>query len=93
MNSQGPACRRCRADLSLLFQLEAQRDRLLAEARDFLLHGQLHRTLTLLGRAQDLRRDEDMRPLRAVCHLLRRDFAVAWRDYRKLKPQSSSPVP
>jgi Flp pilus assembly protein TadD len=91
-NSQGPACRRCRADLSLLFQLEAQRDRLLTEARDLLRQGQLHRTLALLGRAQDLRRDEDVRPLRAICHLLRRDFTAAWRDYRQRKPPFSSPV-
>jgi Flp pilus assembly protein TadD len=91
-NSQGPSCRRCRADLSLLFQLEEQRDRLLTEARDLLRQGQLNRTLALLGRAQDLRRDEDVRPLRSVCHLLRRDFAAAWRDYRQRKPPFSSPV-
>src|SRR5262249_2401010 len=91
-NSQGPACRRCRADLSLLFQLEAQRDRLLAEARDLLRQGQPHRTLALLDRARELRRDEGVRALRAVCHLLRRDFAAAWREYGQLKPQLSSPV-
>ena len=31
-NSQGPQCRRCKADLSLLFALEEQRRRTLAEA-------------------------------------------------------------
>ncbi len=35
-NAAGPACRRCKADLSLLFQLEEQRERTLAAARRLL---------------------------------------------------------
>lgn len=48
-NDRGPNCRRCRADLSLLFALEKQRR------------------------------------FQAIEHLLRRDFAGAWRYYQEMK--------
>jgi hypothetical protein len=92
-NSQGPACRRCRADLSLLFNLEARRDRLLASARGLLQDGQPWRALALLNSVDELRHDEDVRRLRAVCHLWQRDFAAAWRVYRQAKPQALALAP
>lgn len=78
-NDQGPHCRRCRADLSLLFRLEEQRRRALARARDELARGRTEAALSLLDEAGALRRDGDVRRLRAVAHLLRREFARAWR--------------
>jgi hypothetical protein len=82
-NSQGPACRRCRADLGLLFGLEAQRDRLLANARDHLRQGQPENALAALATASALRGGDDVRLLRAVSHLLLRSFDKAWREYRE----------
>jgi hypothetical protein len=35
-NTQGPACRRCKADLSLLWSLESRREALLNAARQYL---------------------------------------------------------
>src|SRR5438552_3075018 len=40
-NDQGPACRRCRADLSLLFVLDAQRQARLAAATTAAAQGRL----------------------------------------------------
>jgi hypothetical protein len=87
-NSPGLACRRCRADLSLLVALEGQRDRLLAEARDHLRTGQPANALAALASASALRGGDDVRQLRAVGHLLQRRFGEAWRDYRDPWPRS-----
>jgi hypothetical protein len=76
-NDRGPTCRRCRADLGLLFRLESQRRRLLARARSELTRGRPDEALPLLDEADALRRGDDVRRLRAVAHLLRRDFARA----------------
>jgi len=38
-NSQGPACRRCKADLFLLRALEEKREKLLTAARQYLAFG------------------------------------------------------
>jgi hypothetical protein len=80
---QGPQCRRCRADLSLLFRLEEQRSRALAAARAWLDLGHPEDALAMLDRVDSLRRDVDLVRLRAVCHLLQRDFAGAWRCYQE----------
>jgi hypothetical protein len=81
-NDQGPTCRRCRADLSLLFDLDEQRHRLLAAARQALVRGQAGAALALAVRASGLRRDEEGRRLMAVCQLLQRHFAQALQAYR-----------
>jgi len=44
---QGPACRRCRADLSELFQLEEQREQVMSTAYHAAAHGQWQRALAL----------------------------------------------
>lgn len=96
-NPQGPACRRCKADLSLLFALEKHRRRTLAAARRCLVHGDWHIALELIEDADWLRGDEETQRLTATAHLLGRNFAEAWRCYcnrratqRKLAPPPSS---
>jgi len=81
-NSQGPQCRRCKADLSLLFALEEQRRQMLTEARRCLRQGQWQAARKHAQTANWLRSDEDTQRLVAVAHLLNRDFAAAWQCYR-----------
>jgi len=78
---QGPQCRRCRADLSLLFRLEDQRRRALAEALRSAAHGQWSRALAIAEGADALRTDADSRRLLMAIRLLRRDYAGAWRGF------------
>jgi hypothetical protein len=80
-NDQGPQCRRCRADLSPLFDLEGQRRRAVERARNELAQGRVREALALLDEAEALRRGDDLRPLRAAAYLLGHDFARAWRAY------------
>jgi hypothetical protein len=82
-NPQGPQCRRCKADLSLLFALEEQRRRTLAEARRCLRHGEWQAAARRAETADWLRGDEEARRLAVVAHLLGRDFAGAWRAYQR----------
>ncbi len=74
----GPQCRRCKADLSLLFALEARRDAALAAARRALAVGRADEVLALARGAELLRRGADARRLIAAAHLLLRNFAAAW---------------
>ncbi len=82
-NAEGPACRRCKADLSPLFALEADRASALAAARGALAAGEAGAALAAALRADMLRRDEASRRLAAACALAARDFALAWRLYRE----------
>lgn len=86
---QGPQCRRCRADLSLLLNLEEQQQRVLALARHLASRGQWQRALALAEGADTLRSDEDSRRLIMLCHLGRRDFGRAWRMYANCCGQNS----
>jgi hypothetical protein len=81
-NSTGPQCRRCRADLALLFVLEAQRRRVLDQARAAVHRGDGPEAARLAAAAHALRRGEDSRRLLALGRLLQQDFAGAWRCYR-----------
>jgi hypothetical protein len=81
-NPQGPQCRRCKADLSLLFALEEQRRRTLAEARRCLRCGEWQTAVEHAQTANWLRSDEDSRQLATVARLLGRDFAGAWQCYQ-----------
>jgi hypothetical protein len=81
-NLQGPQCRRCKADLSLLFALEEQRRRALAEARRCLRRGEWQAAAEHAETASWLRGDEDSRQLVAVARLLGRDFAGAWQCHQ-----------
>jgi hypothetical protein len=77
-NSQGPLCRRCKADLGLLFQLEAERAAALAAARQHLAEGAFGQAVQLAERADGLRRDDESRRLLAAACLMQRDFVRAW---------------
>jgi hypothetical protein len=90
-NSQGPQCRRCKADLSALFALEGQRAQALAAAGQGLLSRQIEPAFRLAQHADWLRRDESSLRLLALAALLQRDFAQAWRYYRLIKTPSGSP--
>jgi hypothetical protein len=81
-NPHGPQCRRCKADLSLLFALEEQRQWKLAEARRCLRQGEWQTAVKHAVTASWLRDDEESRRLVAVARLLSRDFAAAWRWYQ-----------
>ncbi len=81
-NAEGPSCRRCKADLSLLLALEGQRRRALAEARRLLSAGDFERARALAEDAAAMREDAESRRLLALCHLLRRDFGRAWGCYQ-----------
>jgi hypothetical protein len=84
-NSHGPTCRRCKADLSLLFALEDQRRGRLAEARRWLRRGDWQMALEHIDEADWLRSDEESRRLEALAHVLNRDFAAAWKCYHNCR--------
>ncbi len=77
-NDAGPACRRCRADLTLCLAVEAQRDRALAAARAAAAAGRWADARSLAQAARDLRRGPDVDQLLAALHLLAGDFAAVW---------------
>jgi hypothetical protein len=89
-NPSGPTCRRCKADLSMLFALQEQRERLLAEARAALASGRPAEALARAGEADGLRRDEESARLVAVAALLCRDFHLAWRMYTAARSLAGS---
>ena len=83
VNEAGPACRRCKADLSLLFALEAERDALLAAAHRDAAEGRYAAAAAEANRAHELRRGESSARLRAALRLLAGDFAGALRCYHE----------
>ena len=89
-NPQGPQCRRCKADLSLLFALEDQRQRTLAEARNGLRRGNWQAALQHAEDADWLRGDDESRRLTALAHLLGRDFAAARQCYQNWRAARES---
>jgi hypothetical protein len=93
-NAQGPTCRRCKADLSMLFTLEEQRDHLLGLARAALERGgRPQEVLAQAAQADSLRRDEESLRLVALGALLCRDFHLAWRSYTILEEMGVTNVP
>jgi hypothetical protein len=82
-NIQGPNCRRCKADLSLLFTLEDQRRRALTQARLCFRCSQWPQAAHHAEEANWMRGDEESLRLEAMAHLLRRDFAAAWESYQR----------
>src|SRR5262245_52747092 len=75
------ACRRCRADLSLLWDLESQRQRLLADAGVALSRGAGSRALALCESIRQLRDGADVAQLTACAHLANGQFQRALECY------------
>ena len=90
-NDAGPACRRCKADLSLLFAVEGQRAAALADARRLAAAGHVRESLAALDRAAQLRGGPDVSRLRAAVALLARDFPAALRAYHDVAAPPRSP--
>jgi hypothetical protein len=84
-NSTGPACRRCKADLEMLFALEDRRTALLVDSRQALMRNNRHDALHLARAANDLRQDSDTQRWLAVVNLLMGNFGEAWRAYQCVK--------
>jgi hypothetical protein len=80
---EGPNCRRCRADLSLLFELEEQRQRAMAAAYLCLQQQHPRQALVISEGVHALHANAESQRLRALAHLLCRDFASAWDAYRR----------
>ena len=83
-NDTPPSCRRCKADLSPLFDLQRRREGVLNSARKAIRDGDWDAADRQLREANRLRRGEDVRKLSAIVCLLRGDFAAAWAEYRRL---------
>jgi hypothetical protein len=86
-NTTGPQCRRCRADLSLLFALEEQRERAVASARRALGRGESGPAVTAAAAAEALRSGGDLQRLLVLGYLMGRDFARAWEEYSRTRPR------
>jgi hypothetical protein len=79
------ACRRCKADLSLLVDLERRRAALIARAERCLATGDGPGALPVTVEADHLRSDDDSRRLVALARLMSRDFAGAWQVVSDLR--------
>ena len=88
-NGQGPLCRRCKADLAPLFDLEAARRAKLDATREHLARGRWPEAVADAEEGDRLRRDGESRRLLAVARLLARDFAGAWACYREAQAPSA----
>ena len=82
VNETGPACRRCRADLTLCFAVEARREQALAGARDAAAEGRVKDAIDFAEAAANLRRAPDAAELLATMHLLAGDYEAALRFHR-----------
>ncbi len=92
-DNQGRQCRRCKADLSLLVQLETARAHHLATAAALMLLGDTA-AAEHAERAYQLRAGADAARLAAAGYLLRRDFPGVWRWLQKVQHgRQSEPRP
>jgi hypothetical protein len=89
-NSVGPSCRRCKADLGLLFTLQARRREFLDAARGNLAAGNWPAAAHAAESADRLQNDDESRQLVAVAQLFGRDFAAAWEWYCRAKDAGGS---
>ena len=89
-NAQGPTCRRCKADLSMLFRLEERRAWTLAEAGRLLAAGRIAEANAWAQMADWLRSDAESLRLFALTRLLLSDFHGAWRCFRAWKNLSGA---
>jgi hypothetical protein len=90
-NATGPACRRCKADLSLLLALEEERAAALASARRALVRGEVAEAVRQAERADGLRNGDDASRLLATACLLARDYRRAFEVYRQARRRHRRP--
>jgi hypothetical protein len=88
-NDTGSHCRRCRADLSLLFAVEAQRQAHFAQARAALAQDEPILASHEAQRADESRHGPDLARFQAVLALLRRDFGEAWFQCQRARTLSA----
>jgi hypothetical protein len=88
-NDIGPSCRRCRADLSLCFAVERQRECAIVTARRAAAQGDLTAAFAHVARGAQLRAGHDLTKLRAALHVLQGEFAHAWYHVRTLNEAGS----
>src|SRR6266508_3841413 len=89
-NDAGPNCRRCKADLALLFALEGDRASRLERARRLATESRFASALAELNRAEQLQQGDEVVRLKAAVMLLNRDFAGALRTYHELATRNPS---
>ena len=80
-NPTGPACRRCRSDLSLLVAVEARREFHLSRAQSAIGARQFETARNELTLAEQLRTGPDIHRLRACLFLLSGDFSGAFTEH------------
>lgn len=73
-NASGPACRRCKADLSLLIAVESQREHHVAHCAQAAREGRLDDALEHLDQAKALRDGPDLRRYRVCMSVLAGDY-------------------
>ncbi len=78
-------CRRCKADLSLLFAMEDARQAALGEAARAAAAGDGARTLEHARTAHRLRADNESLRWLAVGYLLKRDYSAAIAQYQSVQ--------
>ena len=83
-NATGPNCRRCKADLGMLFALDEQRAQLLAAARQAFDWNRLENARRFAMSANDCRQDPESLRWVAMLQLIHGNFGEAWRAYRAL---------
>ncbi len=81
-NKDAVICRRCRADLSLLHELDDYRIALVERARGAVAVGDVEGAKDWLAEAERIRPGSDTERVAALVALLERDFAGAWHHYR-----------
>lgn len=89
-NTDPPACRRCRADLTLLWSLQTNREQALDAARQCVSLGQPEPALAHVECAQSLRQGADAERLAAVAYLLLGKFPEAWHCYQRALRQQKT---
>lgn len=89
-NLEGPACRHCKADLSMLFRLEERRAWTMGEARRRLAAGRTAEANAWAQLADWLRSDAESLRLLALTRLLLQDYRGAWRCRQALRRKNGA---
>lgn len=84
-NTSGPGCRRCRADLTLIFDLQLHHDELLTRAKQFAAAGNWPEVVAIAEQAVNLRKDSASLQVAAIGWLMLGDYPRAWKCYQGLQ--------